>query len=205
MYWQPAIETMARSDLTQLQTRRLQQQLERAAAAPFYQRLWHGKPAHLRDLPFLQKHDLIAAQLRDPPVGDLPLSPKEQWREVYPVQVAGGSLYTVYADADLTRSSEVGARILYGAGLRPGDVLHNGFPYGLFAGGIFIHRAAKHLGATVVPIGTDSVQRQVEFLFNFKPAMLVGAPSHVLYLAERILERGLLPRDIGLKAGLFGA
>lgn len=214
-YWQPSIETMERPELERLQVHRLQLQVERAAASPFYQRLWHGARTvrasdmrHPRDaarIPFLRKADLVEAQLREPPLGDLPISPAEERREVYPVNAVGGSLYTVYAEPDLARTAEIGARILWACGLRPGELIHNGFGYGLFAGGISIHRAARAMGAALIPIGTDSVKRQVEMLFNFKPAMLVGAPSHILYLAERIQERGLSPADIGVRLGLFGA
>ncbi len=214
-YWQPSVETMERQELERLQVQRLQLQVERAAASPFYQRLWHGvrtvrasdirHPRDVARLPFLHKADLVEAQLREPPLGDLPISPAEERREVYPVNAVGGSLYTVYGEPDLARTAEIGARILWACGLRPGELIHNGFSYGLFAGGISIHRAARAMGAALIPIGTDSVKRQVELLFNFKPAMLVGAPSHILYLAERIQERGLSPADIGVRLGLFGA
>jgi phenylacetate-CoA ligase len=211
-YFQPEIETLDRDRLAGLQAERLRRQVELVADSPFYRRHWTvpvardaiRTPDDVRRLPFIYKQDLLEAQLREPPTGDLPVSPPEEWREVYPVSAAGGTAYTVYADADLTRTAEIGARILWGIGLRPGDLVHNGFSYGLFAGGIFIHRAVRAMGAAVVPIGTDAVKRQVEMLFNFQPALLVGAPSHVAYLAERIRERGLSPRDIGLKAGLFG-
>ncbi|HYF96250.1 MAG TPA: AMP-binding protein [Symbiobacteriaceae bacterium] len=209
-YFQPEIETMSRGDLALMQVGHLQQQVRFAAASPFYRRLWGGEPVirtidDVRRLPFLHKQDLVAAHLREPPLGDLPVRSRTEWREVYPIPAVSESAYTVYAEADLARSAEIGARILWACGLRPGDLVHNGFNYGLFAGGIFIHRSTRAMGATVIPIGTDSVKRQVEFLFNLKPAMLVGAPSHVLYLAERIRERGLAPREIGVRIGLFGA
>lgn len=214
-YWQPEIETMERDQLERLQAGRLRAQIARAAQSPFYRRLWEGRcsgnGAEIRTvhdverLPFLHSHHLAEAQLREPPLGDLPAAPEDHRREVFPINSPGGALYTVYADDDLTRTAEIGARILWGCGLRPGDLIHNAFPYGLFSGGIMIHRAARAMGAAVIPIGTDSVKRQVEMLFNFKPAMLTGAPSHVTYLAERIRERGFSPRDVGLKAGLFGA
>lgn len=213
-HWQPAVERMARGDLARLQAERLRTQVARALASPFYRRLWQGAgpidpldfrtPADVARLPFLHKSDLVDAQLREPPLGDLPMSPAEARREVYPVHVVGGSLYTVYGEQDLARTAEIGARIMWGLGLRPGELIHNAFGYGLFAGGISWHRAARAMGAAIIPIGTDSVKRQVEMLFNFRPVMLIGAPSHCLYLAERIQERGLSPRDIGLRYGLFG-
>lgn len=212
-FWQPDIETMDRTALQRLQADRLRLQVGRVAQSPFYRRLWHGEittndihtVADVARLPFVHKQDLLDAQLREPPLGDLPLAAPDDWREIYPVNASGSVAYTAYADDDLARTAEIGARILWGCGLRPGDIIHNGFSYGLFSGGIFIHRAVRAMGAAVIPIGTDSVKRQVEMLFNFKPAMIVGAPSHLNYLAERIQERGLSPRDIGLKAGLFGA
>ena len=212
-FWQPDIETISRAGLEQLQADRLRQQVARVELNSLYRRHWQGKVsagaiqsrADVLRLPFLHKQDLVDAQLREPPLGDLPTSPQGRCHEVYPVNTAGGIVYTACDDDDIARTAEIGARILWGCGLRTGDVLHNGFSYGLFAGGIFVHRAARAVGATLVPIGTDSIKRQVEMLYNFKPAMLVGAPSHASYLAERIVERGLSPREIGLRAGLFGA
>ncbi|MBP2018853.1 phenylacetate-CoA ligase [Symbiobacterium terraclitae] len=213
-HWRPTIERIPRAELAQMQAGRLRAQVARALASPFYRRLWQGAgpldpadfrtPADVARLPFLHKSDLVNAQLREPPLGDLPMSPAEERREVYPVHVVGGSLYTVYGEPDLARTAEIGARIMWGVGLRPGELIHNAFGYGLFAGGISWHRASRAMGAALIPIGTDSVKRQVEMLFNFKPSLLIGAPSHCLYLAERIQERGLSPRDIGLRFGLFG-
>jgi phenylacetate-CoA ligase len=212
-YWQSEIETLARSDLNQLQAERLRAQVARCADSPFYRRLWQGnvQPSDIRTnrdvvrLPFLHKRDLLEAQLREPPLGDLPVCQSGARREIYPFPAGGGAAYSAYAEADLLRTAQIGARILWGCGLRPGDLVHNGFSYGLFAGGISMHRAIHILGAAVVPIGTDSVKRQVEMLFNFRPALVIGTPSHLLYLAERIRERGLQPRDIGLRAVLYGA
>ena len=196
-----------RVELARLQAERLRAQVERALASPFYRRLWQGvgpidpadfrTPADVARLPFLHKSDLVDAQLRKPPLGDLPMSPAEERREVYPVHVVGGSLYTVYGERDLARTAEIGARIMWGLGLRPGELIHNAFGYGLFAGGISWHRAARAMGAAIIPIGTDSVKRQVEMLFNFRPVMLIGAPSHAVYLAERIQERGSRPGTSG--------
>jgi phenylacetate-CoA ligase len=211
-YWQPDLETMPRASIEALQTDRLQAQVARVMGSPFYRRHWQGRvtPDSIQSrsdvvrLPFLYKQDLLEAQLGEPPLGDLSLTTSDHHREIYPVNAARGIVYTAYEPDDIARTAAIGARILWGASLRPGELVHNGFSYGLFAGGIFVHRAARELGAAIVPIGTDSVKRQVEMLFNFKPAMIVGAPSHVSYLAERIAERGLSPREVGLKAGLFG-
>ncbi len=213
-FWEPEVETMNRADLAWLQFSRLQPLVQRCAASPFYRRLWRTsgfRPEQLdslddlRRIPFTCKEDLLEAQVREPPLGDLPCCPPEAWREIYPVSTAdGGMLYSAYSDADLERNSEIGARILWGCGVRPGDLVHNSFGYGLFGGGLAVHRSTKTVGAGTIPIGTDSVQRQVELLFNLKPTAIVAIPSRAMYLMDRIRERGLHPRDAGLRLGIFG-
>lgn len=213
-YWQPEIETMDPEGLRLLQLARLQSQLKRCGATTFYQRLWAGSDfdpgglqscADLTRIPFTRKEDLFAAQVSEPPFGDLAWGVGEARCEIYPISTAGGALlYSAYAAADIERSREIGARILWAAGVRPSDLVHNSFGYGLFGGGLSIHRAAAAIGASIVPIGTDSVQRQVELLFNLNPPAIVAFPSRALYLADQIRERGLNPRDAGLRVGLFG-
>lgn len=213
-FWQSDVETLTRDQLQALQFARLKEQVNRSSAAAFYQRLWRiagfrpdllQRPADLGRLPILLKQDLLEAQGREPPLGDMAWNAAGSWQEVFPVNTAGGGvLYTAYSAGDLERNREVGARILWGCGVRPGDVIHNGLVYGLFAGGLAVHRSAKAVGAGTIPIGSDSVQRQVEFLFNFKPTVVLDLPSHALHLADQIRERGLSPLDVGLRIGLFG-
>lgn len=212
-FWQPEIETMDREALRRLQFQRLTEMVNRCAVSGFYRRLWQLEgfdPAGLRTLadieriPFTHKQDLEQSQVADPPLGDLWLG-QETGQEVYPVSTAGGGLlYTAYSPADVERNRELGARLLWCAGVRPGDLVHNSFAYGLFGGGIAAHRAATAIGAGIVPVGTDLLQRQVELLFNLQPTALIAFPSRALYLADRIRERGLDPRDVGLRVGLFG-
>lgn len=204
---------MDRTELRKLQFVRLRQQVSRCAAVAFYQRLWRESgfrpdllrsPADIGRLPFLYKQDLLEAQVREPPLGDMAWNAPGAWQEVFSVSTAGGGvLYIAYSAADLERNRELGARILWSCGVRSGDLIHNGMVYGLFAGGLAAHRSAKAVGASTIPIGSDSLQRQVEFLFNFKPTVILNVPSHALYLADQIKERGLSPQDIGLRIGLF--
>lgn len=213
-FWNPEIETMGRDRLRSLQLERLQNLVTRSSASGFYRRLWreHGFDPKalvtyddLQQIPFTHKQDLQQSQVEEPPLGEISSGSSETWRELYPVSTAGGAImYTAYSAADIERNREIGARMLWGAGVRPGDLVHNSFAYGLFGGGIAVHRAAGAIGASTVPIGTDLIQRQVELLFNLKPAVMVAFPSRALYLVDRIRERGLNPLDAGLRIGLFG-
>ncbi len=213
-FWQPDLETMRRDDLTALQFARLLHQVRRCADAPFYRRTWRTagfEPDQLKTLddrhriPFTYKQDLQECQVQEPPLGDLLHGPADARREIYPVSTSeGGMLYFAYSDADIERNREIGARILWGCGVRPGDLVHNSFGYGLFGGGLAVHRSTKAVGGGTIPIGTDSVKRQVELLFNLGPTVMVAIPSRAMYLVDRIRERGLIPRDVGLRIGIFG-
>ena len=55
-----------------------------------------------------------------------------------------------YTKDDLANWGQVVARSLRAAGMRPGDMLHNAYGYGLFTGGI--HLGADALGLSTVPI-----------------------------------------------------
>lgn len=209
----PEVEAMPRADLLALQLRRLQRLVERCYQhSPFYRRKLEAAGVHpaqirsladLHRLPFTTRQELEAAQRQDPPFGSQMAVPPEQWLELHPFS-ASGTLYGIWSRRDLAYIRTVTARILAACGVQRGDRVHNSFAYGLFTGGTAVHAGAQALGACVVPIGTDGVRRQIEFLVNVKPRVLVGTPSGALYLAEQIRERGLSPADVGLQIGVLG-
>ena len=57
-----------------------------------------------------------------------------------------------YTKDDLANWGQVVARSLRAAGMRPGDMLHNAYGYGLFTGGLGIHLGADALGLSTVAI-----------------------------------------------------
>ena len=63
-----------------------------------------------------------------------------------------------YTRSDLAMWSEVVARCLALAGVRPGMVIHNAYGYGLFTGGLGLQQGADLLGCTVVPISGGLTQ-----------------------------------------------
>lgn len=210
----PEIEAMPRDQLESLQLERLQWQVARLYRhSPFYrQRLKAAAVsprairtlADIRRLPFTTKEDLLEMQRKSPPFGDHLLPPRRRWVEIHP---SSGEvpLYTVWSKADVSRITDMAARALYSTGARPGDLIHNALAYGLWVGGLAAHYGAVSAGMVVVPIGTDSLRRQIEYLVNFKPRVLLTTPSQGLYLAEQIRQRGLGLADVGLEIGAFAA
>ncbi|WP_264842088.1 phenylacetate--CoA ligase family protein [Caldinitratiruptor microaerophilus] len=210
----PDVEAMPRDRLRALQLERLRRQVSRLYRhSPFYRQRMDAAGVSPRDirslddirrLPFTTRQDLLEMQRRSPPLGDHLVPPRERWVEIHP---SSGEvpLYMVWSKADVARITDMAARALYSAGARPGDLIHNALGYGLWVGGLAAHYGATAAGMVVIPIGTDSLRRQIEYLVNWAPRVLLTTPSQGLYLAEQIRERGLGPADLGLEVGIFAA
>jgi phenylacetate-CoA ligase len=97
------------------------------------------------------------------------------------------------------------ARCLRASGLRPGDVLHNAYGYGLFTGGLGVHGGAEHYGLTTVPISGGMTQRQVRLIEDFQATGMTVTPSYALSIIDEYHAQGLDPRKSPLKVGIFGA
>src|SRR3989442_5794283 len=110
-----------------------------------------------------------------------------------------------YTRNDIDIWGEVVARALVCAGVRPGEVVHNAYGYGLFTGGLGVHYGCEYLGATVVPISSGNTQRQIMLLHDLQATTLTCTPSYALTIAETLTNMGLGPDDLCLKRGIFGA
>lgn len=208
-YWEPELETLSRKQLEALQLERLRLQLQRLyQESPFFREKWAGispEIRHLEDLarfPVVTKAELREEQRRHPPLGRYVLAPRERWREYHPSSgTTGLPVGTVWSDRDVDNIAQVTARTLFGYGLRPGDILLNGFSYGLWVAGMAVHYAASRLGLFILPVGAGQTERHLELMDRFRPRALTATPSFGLYLAEALKERGL---ESPLQIGAFG-
>jgi phenylacetate-CoA ligase len=89
--------------------------------------------------------------------------------------------------------------------MRPGDMLHNAYGYGLFTGGMGIHLGADALGLSTIPISGGMTPRQVRLIEDFKPKGITVTPSYALSILDEFNAQGLDPRDCSLQVGIFGA
>ena len=101
--------------------------------------------------------------------------------------------------------SDLMARSFACAGVRPGDIVHNAYGYGLFTGGLGAHYGAERLGCTVVPVSGGGTERQVTLLADFGANVLCATPSYALNIAEVALGMGVDLRRAKLRVGVFGA
>jgi phenylacetate-CoA ligase len=209
--WDPAAETLSRDELATLQHGRLRATVTRVLnaqprGAELLREAGIGSAddvAALRDLagiPFMRKSDLRNAY----PFGLLAV-PREQLVRVHASSGTHGKPTVVgYTRADLETWTELMARCMTLAGVRPGMVVHNANGYGLFTGGLGFHQGGERIGATVVPVSGGFTTRQVMLLTDLKADVLVATPSYALAIGQAIRESGDDPAALQLKLGLFG-
>ena len=209
LHW--PIETMSRDELRALQFARLRKTLNNAWRNVPWQRARLDaagvQPQALRDLSDLRR---------------LPFTLKSDLREHYPFGLfarplaglarlhassgtTGKPTVVGYTAGDLQRWADLVARSFYCAGVRPGDLVHNAYGYGLFTGGLGAHDGAARLGCPVVPLSGGGSERQIALIMDFHPRVLCATPSYALVLAEVAAQQGVDLRRSGLAIGMFGA
>lgn len=211
MFWNKPMETMGREEMTNLQSTRLIDTVQRVyRQVPFYR-------SRLQELGLLPED---IAGIGD--IGKLPFITKQDMRDNYPyglfavplaeiVRVHASSGTTGkptvvgYTKRDIGIWSEVMARALTFAGASKHSCIQVAYGYGLFTGGLGVHYGAEMIGASVIPVSSGNTARQIMLMKDFGTTLLACTPSYALYIAETIREMGLEPKDLTLKAGIFGA
>ena len=110
-----------------------------------------------------------------------------------------------YSARDISMWADVCARSMRACGVRPGMIVHIGYGYGLFTGGLGVHYGAERLGCTVVPVSGGMTERQVRLIDEFKPDVIMVTPSYMLALLDEFRVQKVDPRGSSLKIGVFGA
>jgi phenylacetate-CoA ligase len=160
-----------------------------------------GDLGDLAALPFTTKADLFEHY----PFGLLAVA-REDLVRVHGSSGTGGKPTLVgYTRGDLDTWTELMARCLRMAGVRPGMVVHNAYGYGLFTGGLGFHQGADRLGAVLVPASGGLTARQVTLLRDLRAQALFATPSYALRIGQAVTEAGLGPDDLALEIGVFGA
>ncbi|HET9820201.1 MAG TPA: phenylacetate--CoA ligase [Burkholderiaceae bacterium] len=206
------LETLSRDALAAVQLERLRATLRNAwDHVPWQRARMQAAGLHpdgvrhlddLRRLPFMVKTDL-----RDHYPFGLFARPVESLARIHASSGTTGKPTVVgYTAADLGRWADLMARSMHGIGVRPGDLVHNAYGYGLFTGGLGAHAGAERLGCPVVPISGGGTERQVALIVDFGARLLCATPSYALAIAEVAEQMGVdLKRDGRLALGLFGA
>ena len=209
--FEPAAEMMPREKLAALQLKRLRQTVSNAYKnVPLHRKRMDAlgiKPRDLRTLADLQRLPFtLKADLRDNYPFGMFARPREQHVRLHASSGTTGKPTVVgYTAKDIATWAGLMARSMACAGVRPGDVVHNAYGYGLFTGGLGAHYGAERLGATVVPVSGGATERQITLLQDFGARVLCATPSYALAIAEVAEKEGVDLRQSNLRIGLFGA
>jgi phenylacetate-CoA ligase len=173
---------------------RLPDLLRKAKAAPAYaERLKGIDPAEITSraalarLPLLRKSDLPALHRAALPFGGFVTGPAGSFGRLF---TSPGPIFEPEpVHADPWR----GARALFAAGFRPGDVVLNTFSYHLTPGGFIFDASARALGCAVIPAGPGNTEQQFELIEAYRPAAYAGTPDFLKILLDAASSAG---RDI---------
>ncbi len=204
-------EIMPREELAALQLNRLKYLVEKLYHnVPFYKEKFKEKglrPEHIKSLKDLQYLPFTAKQdLRNNYPYGLFAAPKENIVRIHASSGTTGKATVVgYTQRDVDTWAGLMARCLMAAGGSRRDMVHNAYGYGLFTGGLGMHYGAEKLGATIMPFSGGGTRRQVMLMKDFGSTILCSTPSYAIKLHETIEAAGMLPEDLKLKIGIFGA
>ena len=119
---------------------------------------------------------------------------------------SGLPTFYAFTRRDLETNGECTARMLWVAGVRPGDAVILGFALSMFVGGVPMAIGIQYMGATAVPVGAEAgTRRFLEFTNLVRPKAMVLTPSFAEYLAEKcpeILNKEI--RDLGISSLICG-
>ncbi|RAU20651.1 phenylacetate--CoA ligase [Paramagnetospirillum kuznetsovii] len=207
----PDMERMARGDLKKLQLERLRSLLAHAwTNVPHYRASFDAagvKPDDLRDLEDLARFPfMVKTDLRENYPFKLFAVPREKVVRIHASSGTTGKPTVVgYTEADLDVWAGLMARTLAAAGVRPGDVVHNAYGYGLFTGGLGFHYGAERLKCSVVPMSGGNTEKQIGLIMDFGARVLAATPSYALNIAEVAVQMGVDIAGSSLAVGVFGA
>jgi len=216
-YWRAELGGMGPRERDAQILRKLQAQVSYAwEKAPFYRRKWTAagvSPDTLRTLddlarfPVVQKHELRAAQAGAPPFGDYLCIQPDQIARIHGTSGTTGrpTVFGISAD-DWERIGEAHARILWGAGIRPGDRVMICSFFSLYLGSWGALKGVERLGATAFPFGAGvagPTLMAVQWARDLKPTAFYSTPSYALHFADAARKEGIDPRSLGIRILFF--
>ena len=205
------IETASRDEIAALQLERLRWSLNHAYQnVPHYRQTFDAKKIHPDDLrelsdlakfPFTVKDDLR----KNYPFGMFAV-PREQIVRIHASSGTTGKPTVVgYTQNDIETWANCVARSMRASGVRPGDIVHVAYGYGLFTGGLGAHYGAEKMGCTVIPVSGGMTARQVQLIVDFKPRVIMITPSYLLNILDEMAAQGVKAHETALEIGIFGA
>ncbi len=213
-WYDEATQTMPREQLLQLQLDRARVAVDRALNRPipfFARKLAEAGIESAADLgtiddldavPLTVKDELRASEAEHPPVGDYRGTElRDNVRIGTSTGTTGTPTHSLWTRNDLLVDYELGARMFWSQGVRPGMVMTHAHPAYLYAGGPMLQGVYEHLGCLSVwvpPPETDELAEQgLRFWERVTPdrPFMGFATGRFFEVAGKL---GLDPKSVGL-------
>jgi phenylacetate-CoA ligase len=169
---------------------RLPAQIARALGAPGWAKHLAGVDAKavtsraaLAKLPVLRKSTLPALQKESPPFGGFNTTAPGKAKRLF---MSPGPIFEPEGYVE----DYNGARALFAAGMRDGDVVHNCFSYHLTPGAFILEAGAHKLGCAVIPGGVGNTEAQLDAIAQLKPSAYIGTPDFLKILLDAAAKVG---------------
>ena len=198
-YWFPRRETMPPGDREKAIVERLRQVCQYAYDhSSFYRKRWDEagfRPEQVKSLedferkcPVIAKADLRQGQEAHPPFGDYLCVPESDVWHIHGTSgTTGRPTAFGISQADWRAIANAHARIMWGMGIRPGDMVFIAAILSLYLGSWGALAGAERMGCKSFPFGAGApgmTSRAVQWLNQMKPQALYGTPSYALFVAE---------------------
>jgi phenylacetate-CoA ligase len=211
-FWNEEAQTMPREKIRALQSERLREAVTRAyEGAGFFQRRFDAagvKPADidtvddLPKLPTFRKQELRTSEAEHPPIGDYRVRGLHDGaiRLAMSTGTTGRPTFTLWTKHDLDLECELGARMQWRLGMRPGMVVVNSHPGYLNGGQAFISSLYEHMGCMSISLGppesvdaAEKALRAIEHIPVDHWGLFPAALARFREAAERMDYPGKLP------------
>jgi len=154
--------------------------------------------ADLPKLPFLTRSELDAEQLAHPPFGDYTCSPRESWMGLFTTSgTSGRKLKRVFSRRDWELML---GRFRRHPFAEPGDIAMMLGPIDGLVGPSVAVEAWRRAGAIPVLAGLWDTRTKARAIAELRPAIVAGAASYLMHLAEVAAELGIDLSDCGIRS-----
>ena len=133
--------------------------------------------AALAKLPVFRKSALLGLQKETPPFGGFNVTPPGKAKRLF---MSPGPIF----EPEGHTGDYNGARALFAAGIRAGDIVHNCFSYHLTPGAFILEAGAHALGCAVIPGGVGNSEAQLDAITQLQPSAYVGTPDFLKILLD---------------------
>lgn len=157
-------------------------------------------------LPFTDKQEIIDDQIKNKPFGKNICVEIEDIARVHKTSgTTGRPVLIALTKKDIKNATKVGAECFKSAGLSKKDLVIHCLNYCMWSGGYTDHQCLEETGAAVIPFGTGNSDELIDIILEVKPSAIHCTPSYLARLENLLKDKyNLLPKDLGIKLGLFG-